>query len=60
MSGYHMRSRYKRQEDPIVSEVRKVCEELAKQANYDLHKYFENLRNNAKKRKWKTVKCVNL
>lgn len=37
-------------EDPIVSEVRKAGEELAKKANYDLHTFFENLRNNAKNR----------
>ena len=35
-------------EDPIVNEVRKAGEDLAKQANYDLHTFFQNLRNNAK------------
>ncbi len=45
-------------EDPIVNEVRKIREEIAKQANYDLHTYFENLRNTAKKRKWKTVSGI--
>ncbi len=44
--------------DPIVNEVRKVREEIAKQSNYDLHTYFENLRNNAKKREWKTVSGI--
>jgi hypothetical protein len=41
--------------DPIVQEVRKAGEELAKQANYDLHTFFQNLRNNEKKRKHKVV-----
>ena len=35
--------------DPIVEEVRKAGEELARQANYDLHTFCENLRKNAKK-----------
>jgi hypothetical protein len=34
----------KKFKDPIVEEVRKVHEELFKQANYDLHTLFENLR----------------
>ncbi len=37
-------------QDPIVQDIRKAGEELAKQANYDLHTFFENLRNNEKKR----------
>ena len=41
--------------DPIVQDVRKAGEELAKQANYDLHTFFQNLRNNEKKRKHKVV-----
>ena len=41
--------------DPIVQEVRKAGEELAKKANYDLHTFFQNLRNNEKKRKYKVV-----
>jgi len=41
--------------DPIVQEVRKAGEELAKQANYDLHAFFQNLRNNEKKRDYKVV-----
>ncbi len=41
--------------DPIVEEVRKAGEELAKQANYDLHTFFENLRRNEKKRNVKVV-----
>ncbi len=41
--------------DPIVQDVRKAGEELAKQANYDLHTFFQNLRNNEKKRKHKVI-----
>jgi len=41
--------------DPIVQEVRKAGEELAKEANYDLHIFFKNLRNNEKKRNYKVV-----
>lgn len=41
--------------DPIVKEVRKAGEILAKQANYDLHTFFQNLRNNEKKRNPKIV-----
>lgn len=42
-------------QDPIVREVRKAGEELAKQAGYDLHTFFQNLRNNEKKRNSKVV-----
>lgn len=35
--------------DPIVKEVRRAGEELAKRANYSLHVLFQNLRNNKKK-----------
>lgn len=31
-------------EDPIVTEVRKVREQLAKKFNFDLHAIFEDLR----------------
>ena len=41
--------------DPIVQEVRKAGEELTKQADYDLHIFFQNLRNNEKKRNYKVV-----
>ena len=41
--------------DPIVKDVRKAGEELAKQANYDLHIFFQNLRNNEKKSNYKVV-----
>ena len=44
--------------DPIVQEVRKAGEELAKNANYDLHTYFENLRDNEKKRNAKIISKV--
>lgn len=39
--------------DPIVQEVREAREELARQANYDLHTLFQNLRKNEKKVKKK-------
>jgi len=41
--------------DPIVQEVRDAREELARQANYDLHTFFQNLRKNEKKRKSKVI-----
>lgn len=44
--------------DPIVEEVRKAGEELARRANYDLHTFFENLRKNEKKRKNRVVSSV--
>jgi len=42
-------------QDPIVQDVRKAGEALARQANYDLHTFFQNLRNNEKKRNSKVV-----
>jgi hypothetical protein len=30
--------------DPIVEEVSKAREELFRQANYDLHTFFENIK----------------
>ncbi|MBI2471871.1 MAG: hypothetical protein HYV59_11615 [Planctomycetes bacterium] len=42
-------------QDPIVQEVRKAGEELAKQANFNLHTFFQNLRNNEKKNHSKIV-----
>ena len=42
-------------EDPIVQEVRKAGEELAKKANYDLHTLIQNLKANERKRKVKVV-----
>lgn len=44
--------------DPIVQEVREAREELARQANYDLHTFFQNLRKNEKKRKSKVVSKI--
>lgn len=41
--------------DPIVSEVRKAGEQLAKEANYDLHTFFENMRQSEEKSKGKAV-----
>jgi len=40
--------------DPIVQKIRKAGETLAKQANYDIHAFFQNLRKNEKKRAIKT------
>jgi len=42
-------------DDPVVKEVRRAGEQLAKDANYDLHTFFENMRESEKKRKAKTV-----
>lgn len=42
-------------QDPIVQDVRRAGEELAKRADYNLHKFFQNLRDNEKKRKSKVV-----
>ena len=41
--------------DPIVSEIGKAGEQLAREANYDLHTFFENMRDSEKKRKDKVV-----
>ena len=41
--------------DPIVQDVRKAGEEIAKQANYDLHIFFQNLRANEKKKGYRIV-----
>lgn len=41
--------------DPIVQEVRKAGEKLAKSSNYKLQSLFENLRANEKKSKAKVV-----
>jgi len=38
-------------QDPIVREVRKAGEELAKQNHYNLHDLLQNLRDNEKKSK---------
>lgn len=42
-------------QDPIVKDVRKAGEMLAKEANYDLHTFFQNLRNNEKKQNVKII-----
>ncbi|MFH0775590.1 MAG: hypothetical protein V2A53_08915 [bacterium] len=47
-------------QDPIVQDVRKAGEELAKQANYDLHTFFQNLRNNEKKEKQSAISVQRL
>ena len=44
--------------DPIVEEVRRAREELARRANYDLHTFFENLRKSERKRKAKVVPMI--
>ena len=44
--------------DPIVNETRKAGEQLAREANYDLHTFFENMRDNEKKRKDKVVSKI--
>lgn len=41
--------------DPIVEEVRKAGEELAREANYDLHTFCENLRKKEKQHKGEVV-----
>ena len=41
--------------DPIVKEVREAGEEIAKEAGYDVHRFFQNLREKGKKRNSKTV-----
>jgi hypothetical protein len=46
--------------DPIVQEVRAACEELAKKANYDLHTFIENLKENEKKLNSKIVSRIDL
>lgn len=44
--------------DQIVQDVRKAGEELAKQANYDMHTFFQNLRNNEKKQDHRIVSLM--
>ena len=45
-------------QDPIVEEVRKAGEELARRANYDLHTFFENLRKSQSKRNARVVSRI--
>lgn len=42
-------------QDPIVKEVRKAGEELAKKTHYNLQDMLKNLRDNEKKAKVKVV-----
>ena len=44
--------------DPIVNEIRKAGEQLAREANYDLHTLFENMRDSEKKSKDKVVSKI--
>jgi len=44
--------------DFIAEEVRKAGEELFRQANYDLHTLFENIRKSQKERNIKVVSRV--
>ena len=44
--------------DFIAEEVRKAGEELFRQANYDLHTLFENIRRSQKERNVKVVSRV--
>lgn len=44
--------------DPIVQEARKAGEELAKQAGYNLHTFFQKLRKNEKVRVCEVPKKV--
>ena len=41
--------------DPIVEEIHKIREEMAKEANYDLHTMCERLRKREKESKAKFV-----
>lgn len=42
--------------DPIVQEARKAGEELARQADYNLHTFFQKLRKNEKEQLYKAPK----
>ena len=42
--------------DPIVKEVRKAGEKLAKKSDYNVHIFFEKLRKNESLRNFKIVK----
>ena len=42
-------------QDPIVQDVHKAGEELARRAGYNLHIFFQNLRNNERERNPKVV-----
>lgn len=47
-------------EDPVVKDVRKAGEELAKQSKYDMDQLFKRLRENEKKSKFKIVSRTEL
>ena len=53
--GDNIKSVKEMKNDPIVAEVRKAGEELAKKANYNLYVFFENIRRNEKKGKHTVV-----
>ena len=44
--------------DPIVQEARKAGEELARQADYNLHTFFQKLRKNEKEGLFEVPKRV--
>jgi len=44
--------------DPIVQEARKAGEDLAKQVNYNVHTFFQKLRENEKERLYEAPKRV--
>ena len=44
--------------DPIVQEARKAGEELARQAGYNLHTFFQKLRENEKEELYEVPKRV--
>lgn len=44
--------------DPIVQEARKAGEDLAKQSNYNVHTFFQKLREKEKERLYGTPKRV--
>ena len=44
--------------DPVVEEVRKAGEEMAREANYDIHTYFENMRKSKQKYADRLVRSI--
>jgi hypothetical protein len=42
-------------QDPIVQDIRKAGEELTKKANYNLHTFFQKLRNNEKQKNYTVI-----
>ena len=45
-------------EDPIVEEVRKAGAEIAKECDYDMHKYFERIKKGTEKLRKNGFKIV--